>query len=90
MNISLQEKDKSICLCKDRCNILTITTGYHPQMVKVRNRRGVEMINPKQVIGYNENMSGIGRCDQMFYYSSSRKTIKCYKKVMFYLLDISI
>lgn len=36
-------------------------------------------------------MSGIDRYDQMLsYYSSPRKTIKWYKKVMFHLFDIAI
>lgn len=52
-----------VSLWKDKRNVLTITTGYHPQIVKVRNSRGVKMIKPKQVIGYNENMSDIDRCD---------------------------
>lgn len=60
-------------------------------MVTIKNKRGVEISKPKPVIEYNKNMSGIDRCDQMLsYYSSPRKTIKWYKKVMFHLLDISI
>lgn len=36
-------------------------------------------------------MSGIDRSDQMIsYYSSPRKTIRWYKKVIFHFLDISI
>jgi len=36
-------------------------------------------------------MSDIDKCDQMLsYYSSSKKTIKWYKKVMFHLLDITM
>lgn len=36
-------------------------------------------------------MSGIDRCDQMLsFYSSPRKTIKWYKKVMFHQIDIAI
>lgn len=76
---------------KDKRDVFTITTGYHPQMVKIKNKRGIEKNKPKHVIAYNENMSGIDRCDQMLsYYSSPRKTIKWYKKVMFHLFDIAI
>lgn len=60
-------------------------------MVTVKNRRGVEIQKPKPIIEYNKNISGIDRCDQMLsYYSSPRKTIKWYKKVMFHLLDITM
>jgi len=76
---------------KDKRDIFTITTGYQPQMVTIKNRRGIEIQKPKQIIEYNSNMSGIDRCDQMLsYYSSPRKTIKWYKKVMFHLLDMAL
>lgn len=36
-------------------------------------------------------MSGIDRCDQMIsYYSTPKKSIRWYKKVLFHLLDISV
>lgn len=59
-------------------------------MVKIKNKCGIEKNKPQQVIAYNQNMSGIDRCDQMLsYYSRPRKTIKWYKKVMFHQLDIA-
>lgn len=80
-----------ICRWKDKRDVFIITTGVHLVMVTVKNKRGVEIEKPKPIIEYNQNMSGIDRCDQMLsYYSSPRKTIKWYKKVMFHLLDIAI
>lgn len=76
---------------KDKRDVFSITNGFHLQMIKIKNKRRIEKIKLKQVIVYNENMSGIDRCEQMLsYYSSPRKTIKWYKKVMFHLLDIAI
>ena len=40
--------------------VFIISTGYYPHMVKIKNKRGIEKIKPKQIIAYNENMSGIG------------------------------
>jgi|UniRef100_A0A2S2R0L1 hypothetical protein len=50
-----------------------------------------QSIKPKHIVEYNRNMSGIDRSDQMIsYYSSPKKTIRWYKKVIFHLLDISM
>lgn len=48
-------------------------------------------MKPKDVVNYNENMGGVDRLDQMTaYYSSPRKTIRWYKKVLFHLLDMAV
>lgn len=76
---------------KDKRDVLTITTGFHPELVSSKNRFGKESLKPNDVVHYNRFMSGIDRCDQMVaYYSSPRKTIRWYKKVIFHLLDISV
>jgi len=60
-------------------------------MVLTKNRFGQEKVKPVEISKYNEYMSGIDRADQMVnYYSSPRKTLKGYKKVLFHLLDITI
>ena len=74
---------------RDRREVLAITTKYHPKLISVRNRFGQEKIKPEEIYQYNLNMAGIDHNDQMVsYYSSPRKTIRWYKKVMFHLLDI--
>lgn len=48
-------------------------------------------MKPKDVADYNDNMGGVDRLDQMTaYYSSPRKTIRWYKKVLFHLLDMAV
>lgn len=76
---------------KDKRAVFTITTGFRPTMATIKIRRSVGIQKSIPVIECNENMFGIGRCDQMLLcYSSPRKTIKRYKKVLFHLFDITI
>lgn len=78
---------------RDKREVYSITTGHLPKMITVNNRYGKQMLKPKHISEYNMNMSGIDRSDQMVsYYSSPRKTIRWYKKVIFifHLLDISL
>lgn len=76
---------------RDSRPVLMISTNTHPTMVEVQNRFGRKKMKPLEVATYNNHMSGIDRLDQMVsYYSSPRKTIRWYKKVLFHLLDISV
>ncbi|KAF0725559.1 piggyBac transposable element-derived protein 4-like [Aphis craccivora] len=76
---------------RDKREVLSITTGHKPEMVSVKNKYGQQKMKPKHIVEYNLNMSGIDRSDQMIsYYSSPRKTIRWYKKVIFHFLDISV
>lgn len=76
---------------KDKRDVLTISTAHHPELVETKNRFGDIKIKPKDVIDYNKNMSGVDRLDQMTsYYSSPRKTVRWYKKVLFHLLDMAV
>ena len=46
-------------------------------------------MKPIEIRDYNLNMRGVDRADQLIsYYSIPRKTIKWYKKIAFYLLDV--
>ena len=76
---------------RDKREVLCITTANHPEMVEVQNRFRQKKRKPKEIAIYNEFMSGIDRTDQMVsYYSSPRKTIRWYKKLMFHFLDIAV
>ncbi|CAI6360220.1 unnamed protein product [Macrosiphum euphorbiae] len=77
---------------KDKREVFSITTGHHPEMVITSNRFCQQQsTKPRHIVEYNKNMSGIDRSDQMVsYYSSPKKTIRWYKKVIFHLLDISM
>lgn len=76
---------------KDKRDVLSITTAHHPCLIEVTNSRGQKKIKPVDVAAYNENMAGIDRADQLLsYYSSPRKTIRWYKKVLFHILDMAV
>jgi len=38
---------------------IRITTGFHPKMVKIKNRHGIKIQKPIPEIEYNKNISGI-------------------------------
>uniref|UniRef100_A0A1A9V034 DDE_Tnp_1_7 domain-containing protein n=1 Tax=Glossina austeni TaxID=7395 RepID=A0A1A9V034_GLOAU len=76
---------------KDKRDVLCITTHNHPKLIDVHNKYGTSKKKPIEIANYNANMSGIDRCDQIIaYYSSPKKSIRWYKKVIFHLLDISV
>jgi len=86
-----QKQSVYVSKWKDKRDVLCITTKYQPSMLLTKNRFGQEKVKPVEISKYNEYMSGIDRADQMVnYYSSPRKTLKWYKKVLFHLLDITI
>lgn len=71
--------------------VFMITTLDQPEMVETTNQRGNKRMKPKEVVRYNQHMSGIDRADQMIsYYSSPRKSIRWYKKVLFHMLDVAV
>lgn len=87
----LRKKKVYVSKWKNKRPVLVLTTQEHPEMVEVRNRHGKRPMKPIEVASYNAHMCGIDRCDQMIsYYSSPRKTIRWYKKVLFHLLDIAL
>ncbi|XP_063603058.1 piggyBac transposable element-derived protein 4-like [Penaeus indicus] len=54
------------------------------------NRRGVERSKPEVVACYNNGMKGVDLSDQLAQsYPATKKTIKWYKKVFFYMLDMT-
>jgi hypothetical protein len=60
-------------------------------MAITKNRFGQEILKPVEISMYSEYMSGIDRAGQIVnYYSSPRKILKWYKKVLFHLLEITI
>lgn len=76
---------------KDKREVCMITTLDHPELIEVTNRFGKKKTKPIEVHRYNQKMAGIDRADQMVsYYSSPRKTIRWYKKVLFHLLDTAV
>lgn len=75
---------------KDKRDVLMITTRNHPGIITVRNKYGQEKLKPREVASYNDHMSGVDRGDQMTAtYNTTRKTIRWYKKIILYLLDLT-
>ncbi|XP_049875780.1 uncharacterized protein LOC126377510 [Pectinophora gossypiella] len=74
---------------KDKRPVNMITTKHHPRLVVCKNKHGKTMFKPVEVVDYNAHMSGIDKSDQMMaYYSSPKKTIRWYKKIIFHILDM--
>ncbi|GLV46372.1 uncharacterized protein CBL_20714, partial [Carabus blaptoides fortunei] len=55
----------------DKRDVIVISTANHPELIEVRNRFNNLKVKPRAVSDYNENMSGVDRCDQMVEYYSS-------------------
>ena len=90
-SISQRQGSVMVSKWKDKRDILMLSTAHKHEMVRVKNRRGQETMKPAEIRDYNGSMGGVDRADQlMAYYCIPRKTIKWYKKVVFYLLDVSI
>ncbi|CAK1592332.1 unnamed protein product [Parnassius mnemosyne] len=76
---------------KDKRDVYMVTTMDHPALIEVTNRFGKKKTKPIEVNRYNKSMSGVDRLDQMIsYYSSPRKTIRWYKKVLFHIMDTTV
>lgn len=76
---------------KDKREVFMLTTFHSADVVAFQNKRGVEVKKPACILEYNKNMGAVDRCDML--YSSTetvRKSIKCYKKIFFHLMDMSV
>ena len=74
-----------------------MSTKYDANMKKIeRYRKGghgekEKVQKPVCIMEYNQYMSGIDRLDQMInFYPFTWKTLKWYKKLFFYLLEITL
>ncbi|XP_017790287.1 PREDICTED: uncharacterized protein LOC108572508 [Habropoda laboriosa] len=69
---------------KDKREVCSITTRYHPVLIETTNRFNQTKVKPKDLAEYNTYidttyMSGIDRVDQVIsYYSCPRKPIRWY------------
>ena len=68
-----------------------ISTVYQGSMTTVRGRRGETREKPLVVDKYNQSMGGVDIADQYgCYYSFGRRSIKWWRKLMFWLLEVSL
>lgn len=74
---------------KDKRDV--ITTGHPVSIVIVQNRYEKEKKQPQYVHFCNTYISGVDRTDKLIsYYSTPKKAIIWYKKVLFHLLDMAV
>lgn len=87
----INSKQVRVLKWKDKRDVLMISTDKnHDKTLKdtgAHNRNGVMIKKPQAVIDYNFAKKGVDVSDQMSsYYTSLRKTLKWYKKVIFEIL----
>ena len=80
--MALQWRDKRV--------ITVLSTKGSCNVVQVRTHHGQVKEKPEIVQTYNENMLGVDKMDQLAaYYSFLRKSVKWWRKVLFWLLEVS-
>ena len=84
-------KGESVCAWRDKkakTNVVMVSSFHRNEMETLRRKRETVSI-PTIVADYNRKMGGVDRFDQLLGYYSvvRRKTIKWWKKVLFWLLE---
>lgn len=78
----------------DKREVHMLTTLHHSMMVeteKYDRETGQRIKKPLCIVQYNKCMRAVDQVDMQISFSDClRKTIKCYKKLFFYLLDITV
>jgi hypothetical protein len=82
---------------KDKKAVKCISTKHDASMQQIARRRKhghgamERVMKPVPICDYNEHMAGVDLVDQMIsYYPCTRKSLKWTKKVIFWLLELSI
>ena len=76
---------------QEKRTITILSTTGTSNVIEVRTRRGQLKEKPEIVQLYNNNMLGVDKMDQLAtYYSFLRKSVKWWRKVMFWLLEVSV
>ena len=76
---------------QDKRTVTILSTTGSCNLVQVKMCRGVIKEKPEVVELYNQNMLGVDKMDQLAtYYSFLRKSVKWWRKVMFWLLEVSV
>ena len=80
-------------LWKDRKDVKMLSTWHTSEIIWTgkTNASGIFITKPACVISYNKGMEGVDRSDQISATCRSvRKHVKWYKKLFFYMIDISL
>ena len=78
---------------KHKAPTLLLSSVYSTATTVVRSRNPTTAAVNKPVLvhSYNQSMNGVDLADQFStYYNFVRRTLKCWRKLMFWLLDVSI
>lgn len=93
--VSYRKEDKMLFLqWMDKREVMMLSTFYDNTTEYIKRvKNGVEQVisKPKVVCRYNEHMGGVDIANHfMASYSFSRKTIKWWRKMFFWLVEVSI
>ena len=81
--MALQWRDKRV--------ITVLSTSGTCNVIQVRTHRGQLKHKPEVVQVYNDHMLGVDKMDQLAsYYAFLRKSVKWWRKVLFWLLEVSV
>ena len=78
---------------QDKREVIMLSSIHKSRMIKTRKsdwktQKVIE--KPECIVRYDENMGFVDKTDmQISFVESIRKTVKCYKKFFFHLLDLS-
>ena len=71
--------------------VIMLSSEEPAKVVTVHNRRGQDVRKPQVVHHYNQSMNGVDIADQCcVYYSFIRKSKKWWRKVFFWLLEVTV
>ena len=91
---ALRQGNIMLCNWMDKRLVSMISTCYKgSEVVEVhrRDNREEPIRKPLVIEKYNQFMGGVDKCDQLNqYYSFVRRSVKWYKKVFFWLLEICV
>ena len=76
---------------QDKRTVTILSTPGSCNLVRVQTHRGVMKEKPEVAELYNKNMLGVDKMDQLAtYYFFLRKSVKWWRKVKFWLLEVSV
>lgn len=89
-HINQKRGDFTVMRWRDKRNVLKISTNNSPEMNNITNKKRNIVSKPSMVVAF-KSISSIDSSDQMVsYYSSPRKSLRWYIKVLFHLMDASL
>ena len=87
-----RDRKKMVIAWRDKGKPTILISSVHSATItNVTDRRGSVKQKPVVVDRYNQHMGGVDKADQYSaYYSFSKRSVKWWKKLMFWLLEVAI